>query len=362
MDSFLLKIASTIVLAAIFSGMVIIKSLHGQMLNINEHGYFEHPGVNFLLFSNPPGGMFSDAKTSGLEIIHHGERTVTNGDVRLHNTPEQWDDLAEFIDREIDEENNKIKARLRYSDYGFTYTVKATAHDGGIILSVHLDSPLPEALEGRAGFNLEFLPAAYFGKAYLIDGISGIFPRHPTGLMEMRDNGKTEPRPIATGQKLVLAPEDPERRITITTSTPTSTSTSTPTSTSTVTSTAPTTTSADNSGRLMLFDGRNKAQNGWFVVRTLIPAGRTGNVIEWFIEANVIPEWTRKPVITYSQAGYHPEQQKRAVIELDQNDTPLYGARLLKVSESGEMTESYAADVTNWGRYLRYHYVIFDFS
>ena len=28
---------------------------------------------------------------------------------------------------------------------------------------------------------------------------------------------------------------------------------------------------------LMLFDGRNLAQNGWFVVRSLLPSGKTGN-------------------------------------------------------------------------------------
>ena len=30
---------------------------------------------------------------------------------------------------------------------------------------------------------------------------------------------------------------------------------------------------------LMLFDGRILAQNGWFVVRSLLPAGKTGKVL-----------------------------------------------------------------------------------
>jgi hypothetical protein len=30
---------------------------------------------------------------------------------------------------------------------------------------------------------------------------------------------------------------------------------------------------------LMLFDGRNRAQNGWFVLRSLIPAGKTTGAI-----------------------------------------------------------------------------------
>ena len=73
----------------------------------------------------------------------------------------------------------------------------------------------------------------------------------------------------------------------------------------------------------MLFDGRNLAQNGWFVVRSLIPSGKTGNVLQWYVKPNAIPDWKRSPVIAFNQAGYHPAQEKVAVIELDKNDTPL---------------------------------------
>ena len=84
----------------------------------------------------------------------------------------------------------------------------------------------------------------------------------------------------------------------------------------------------------MLFDGRNQAQNGWFVVRSLIPAGTSGEVLQWHLAANTIPGWIRKPVIGHSQVGYHPEQKKVAVIELDRNDKPSTKAFLLKVNRS----------------------------
>ncbi len=56
-------------------------------LALNDKDYFEKPGLNVLVFSNWYDGLFSDSKTSGVELIHHGERTVTNGDVRLNATP-----------------------------------------------------------------------------------------------------------------------------------------------------------------------------------------------------------------------------------------------------------------------------------
>ena len=60
-------------------------------LILNDKGYFERPGVNVLVFSNAFTGGFNDEKNSGIEIIHHGVRTVQGGAVRLCKTPEQWD-------------------------------------------------------------------------------------------------------------------------------------------------------------------------------------------------------------------------------------------------------------------------------
>ena len=70
----------------------------------------------------------------------------------------------------------------------------------------------------------------------------------------------------------------------------------------------------------MLFDGRMLAQNGWFVVRSLLPAGKTGKVLTWTVTPNTIKDWVREPNIGFSQVGYIPSQQKVAVIELDKKD------------------------------------------
>jgi hypothetical protein len=303
-------------------------------LTLNALDYFEKRGLNVLVFSNWYNSNFSDSKISGVEIIHHEVRTATNGDVRLHSTPEQWDPIPEFVRREVNRDANRIEAYSRYADYDFDFMIRAEARDGGILLSVHLEKPLPDALEGRAGFNLEFLPAAYFGKAYLMDNQSGIFPRYPSGPTSVDEMGQVEPQAIAAGKTLVLAPEDPARHVTITA----------------------------NGGELLLFDGRNKAQNGWYVVRSLIPAGKSGQVIEWHLTAHTIPHWIRPPVIAHSQVGYHPRQNKIAVIELDKNDNPESAARLLKVTEEGQLEEKHKGKIEAWGQYLRYNYFKFDFT
>ncbi|HEY1116018.1 MAG TPA: glycoside hydrolase family 9 protein, partial [Chitinophagaceae bacterium] len=302
-------------------------------LSLNKSGYFETRGWNLLNFSNRYG-LFGDEKASGVEIIHHGVRTATNGDVRLDATPEQWDSIPQVIRRNVNREANSIETFLKYGAFDFTYSIKTIATPNGMSITVNLDKPLPKALEGRAGFNLEFLPSAYFHKTYLMDGKSGVFPLYPSGPMSLNRWGQTEPQPLAAGTSLVLAPEDAERRITL----------------------------RSNAGSMALYDGRNKAQNGWYVVRTLIPANQSGAVISWTVSANTIPGWTREPMIAYSQVGYHPTQRKVAVVELDPNDTPPAAARLLKVSADGRLTEKYRSATKPWGPYLRYRYTTFDFT
>ncbi len=324
-----------------------------QKLYINELEYFECPGFNIFVFSNQFNGLFFDEKIAGIELIHHGVRTATGGAVRLSPTPEQWDQIPVVVGRKVDRERNIIEVDLKYELFNFIAKVVVTAKDGGAIINVFLDKPLLKELEGQAGFNLEFLPSAYFEKAYIADEKPGIFPIYPSSNMIVKplkdkipqfggyttfdDRGRNEfvePLPFASGNTIVLAPEDTERRIKIQ--------------------------SLDN--KIMLYDGRNLAQNGWFVVRSLIPANKSGKVIEWKLTANTIQNWKRTPVIGFSQVGYHPTQEKKAVIELDKNDTPLKYATLYQVTSDGKLIEKLKAKVNVWGKFLRYNYAIFDFT
>ncbi len=167
---------------------------HCQKLHVNDLGYFETTGLNVLVFSNQYDGFFFDEKTSGIEIIHHGVRTATGGAVRLQPTPEQRDQIPVTTDRKVNKNSNSIEVTLRYGDYDFDSRVTVTAKDEGVVIRVSLDKPLPEKLVGNAGFNLEFLPSAYFEKTYLIDGRPFEFPLYPSGKTEVRPNSEKIPQ------------------------------------------------------------------------------------------------------------------------------------------------------------------------
>ena len=324
-----------------------------QNLKLNDLGYFETHGVNVLVYSNLFTGGFNDEKDSGIELIHHGVRTSTGGAVRLSNTPEQWDLVPSVSNRTVDSAANSISINLRYDDYDFDSRIVATAKGKSVEISVYLDKPVPKFLEGKAGFNLEFLPSQYWGKTYLMDGRPNLFPRSAVSNTVARDNSEKvrqfngystsddrgtgkfiDPLPLETGRTILLAPDTPERMVKI----------------------------ASQDADLMLFDGRMLAQNGWFVVRSLLPAGKTGKVLTWTVEPNAVDGWIRKPNIGFSQAGYIPSQKKVAVIELDKKDTPLSKASVHKVNEDGKTIEAFSGAVVPWGNYYKYNYVKFDFS
>jgi endoglucanase len=329
------------------------KATAEKPLTVNDKQYFTKRGLDVLVFTNEYNGMFFDEKTAGVELIHHGVRTATGGAVRLGPTPEQWDQIPKVAERKVDAKTSTIEVTLRYEAFQFDSRLVVTPEGAGFRVAVFVDKPVPAELEGRAGFNLEFRPSQYWEHTYLIDGRPGVFPRYPNGPVASLPPEKrirqfeghstfdlhghpdyVEALPIATGKTLLMAPEDPERFVTI----------------------------RSVAGELQLLDGRNLAQNGWYVVRSLLAAKTTGKVAEWVVEPHTIPGWVRTPVIGFSQVGYHPSQPKRAVIELDANDQPLPTVSLVETRTDGTQVEKARVPARLWGQYLRYKYVVADFS
>ena len=321
-------------------------------LQLNDLGYFERQGVNVLVFSNPFNGGFNDEKDSGIEIVHHGVRTVQGGAVRLNVTPEQWDLVPTMTSRTVDTLAQRIEVGMRYDWYDFDSRVVVEPKGKAVEISVYLDKPVPDALAGEAGFNLEFLPSQYWNKAYLVDGKPNRFPRYAVSDTKARPNEEkvrqfkgyrtyddrgtgefVEALPLNVGHEFLLAPDDPQRMIKIT-----------------------------SENELGLYDGRMLAQNGWFVLRSVLPAGQTGKVISWTVEPNAVPGWIREPNVGFSQMGYVPDQPKVAVIELDKKDKVKAKASLWKVEADGSAKKAFDGPVKLWGDFYKYQYAKFDFS
>lgn len=228
-----------------------------------------------------------------------------------------------------------------------------TGKGDAVEIAVYLDKPVPKALEGEAGFNLEFLPSQYWAKIFLMDGRPNRFPRYAVSETVTRPNSQkprqykgfktyddrgtdrfVDPQPLDSGRMILMASDDPERMVRV----------------------------ESQMGDLKLYDGRMLAQNGWFVLRSLLPAGKTGKVVSWIVEPHAIPGWVRQPNIGFSQVGYLPEQPKVAVIELDKIDPVKPTASIVRIMPDGSQKQVYSGAVTTWGRYFKYNYAKFDFS
>ena len=322
-------------------------------MKVTDKNYLDTQGFSVFLYDNTYHPVFVDQKNSAMEMILHGQRIATNGDVRLIPTPEQWDLVATLKGRHADKENNRLTADLAFPAFDLSYTVEVAAEAGGVKVSINLDKPLPEKLAGRVGFNLEFLPSIYMGKTYLVDGTkAGLFPRTPNDLMVKvlplgdepkkayyledwdKAKGYTEPLPFAQGKSITLGVDDALARINV----------------------------KSDTADLMLFDGRNRAQNGWFVLRSLIPSGKTAGAIVWHIRPDVIPNWTRPPMIAHSQVGYAPGFQKVAVLELDPKFNAPKTAKVLRLMEDGSYKQVFDGPITPATPWLRYVYSKFDFT
>jgi hypothetical protein len=249
-----------------------------------------------------------------------------------------------------------------YPDFMFNYRVNVRGEGSTVIVTVDLDRPVPEKFLGKVGFNLELFPGTLFGKPWIMDGQTGIFPLQPNGPTrqepsnhahrgDFNPSGKASvellsgtgyspviaddivSEPYAVGKRFTVRPDDPYNRFTI----------------------------ESRGAELKLYDGRMNHNNGWFVLRSEVPAGRTDGAIEWVITPNMVEEWRYQPVIQTSQVGYHPDQPKVAVIELDNRETERLQPVLYKITEDGRK-EVVSDQGTEWGKFLRYNYLKFDFS
>jgi len=296
---------------------------------INENEYFETQGCSVLVYHSR-----SVYHQGGLEIIHHGERVAGSGDVHLELANGRRPGRRDVGERQVDREAGEIAIPVRYASPEIGYTVRVRVEGASLRLRIDLDRPLNAQEVTEASFGLELYPAAYFGKTYHLGEESGMFPREVNRKMIQGPDGGLRPAPMATGSKLVIAPEDPARWLEI----------------------------EQVGGEMSLVDNRNRWYQGWFEVRGRVAADRAESALEWVITPHVVRGWRREPVICISQVGYHPDQPKRAVIELDPSSGEEASGHLLRIRPSKGLERVYSGPAPEWGRFLRYRYRVFDFS
>ncbi|MCL1844756.1 MAG: glycoside hydrolase family 9 protein [Defluviitaleaceae bacterium] len=336
-------------------------------------GYFQNFGVDAMAFDD----VYPEGHQAGVSLIMHGRRIATNGDLRFEPTPGQWQPVPKQLGREVNFDKNEITARLafpdeskhkkgfnplNYPDLAFEYSVTVRGEGEKIIVTVDLDTSIPP--EFGVCFNLELFPGELMGKPWIMDDTSGIFPHQPNGpVLRRRSNYPSQAEytpdiaddliaePYATGKSLTVRPGDQYF---------------------THSNDPPLCFRIETRGEIKLFDGRLNHNNGWFVVSEEIPPGATTGAVEWVITPLVHQNWLHGPIVQISQVGYHPAQPKIAIIELDERferteerdaqDEPRPDAILYEIMPDGLLKKVFACVAKEWGSFLRYKHLTFDFS
>ena len=315
-------------------------------MHLNRDEYLENQGVNVMLAHD----FYPEGHQGGVGVIQNGNRVATNGDIRLEPTPGQWAAIPKVSKRVIDSNTQEISVRMEYPDSSinrkgfnpiiypdlhFKYRIRIKPEGESFRIIVDLDSPLPDEWIGKVGFNFELYPGILFGKSYYMDQESGVFPRQSNDQIRKDEEGNFQTEPMARGHALTIAPESDMQRMTIVN---------------------------ENGNELLLLDGRSLHNNGWFVVRSLIEKGATRGAVSWLVTPHAVKGWKSSPVVQVSQVGYHPLQQKIAVIEPDKHDSDRHEVSLVRIDARGEYKTVLQARASDWGNFLRYHYLQFDFS
>jgi hypothetical protein len=328
------------------TGQQLARGGTGGGLRLNALEYLEMPGLNVMLAHD----YYPEGHQGGVGIIQNGLRVATNGDVRLDRTPGQWQPVPKVGTRVVDRATQEISVHaefpdesrnrkgfnpIDYPDLRLSYTVRVRPEGAAFRIIVDLDAPLPAEWAGRASFNLELFPGILFGRTFATDTRAGIFPLQPEGSGTIGANGEYRVDPLATGRRLVIAPELDRQRMTI---------------------------EDLAGGGLELVDGRAQHTNGWFVVRSPIAGGAMKGAADWRVTPHAIPGWISPPVVQVSQVGYHPAQQKWAIVELDRADARRPPIEVSRVSGTGALEPVLQQPGEAWGRFLRFDYLRLDFS
>lgn len=285
---------------------------------LNAKEYFAGPGFAFLLFHNQYlGGM-----QGGLQMILNGERILESGDLYLVPRKGAQAPGLHALRRVVDRKAGEAKVFGEIEGWDTGYRLVCRTDGRQIFIRLQLDGSLDPQRVREAGLQIYIYPKSYFSQACTSDAGSCIFPRQYG----------TRTVLLGGAHQLHIAPSHPLLAFTVS--------------------------RAD--GILNLLDNRQRSPQPWFSFEAPLSAQST--TLEIAIEPRIQPQWRRPPVVAVSQVGYHPNQTKRAVLELDPRDEVRGDVRLYLVTTEGRTQLVKTMTPKPWGKFLDCQYAVADFS
>jgi len=310
--------------------------------SIHPEGYLHGRGISVLTYHND----YYVGKQGGIEIIQNDRRIMTNGMVSIRHMGEKPKTYEpEFFAEPIpettpvypkpDPENTRINIPFQDIQTGLKYEIHVQGHDSVFTIQVDFnDTPLKENIQ-EISFEIELFPGFYRGKSFLFDTKPGTFPLNFHHAVEQTEDDFLLDA-MGRGRRLIIAPETPEICMEIT---------------------------AQN-GVMELIDTRSATNHNWYTLKAVLDIDKLAEEkFSLTFRPNVEKDYVKDPVIGYSQIGYHPDQQKKIIIEADPNYVNEKEVLLYTFNDDeGKFRLLRAEKPEFWGQYNRYHIYTFDFS
>ncbi len=287
-------------------------------ITLNQQEYFEAPGFSFHPYHND----YRAGSMSGLQMVQNGERLLDSGDLYLEGKPGTPAPSWSATGRKVDPAAGTVTVTGQVEGMG-EYRLNVRTDGRKIFVTLVLPPALDWQRLQEAGLRFAFFPGAYYGKSFLGESGSGIFPRQYTGQGQL----------LSGSRRISVAPEDPAAAVSF---------------------------YRDN-GMIRLQDNRRSSPQPWFSLQAPAESSRQTEV-HLEITPRLQADYKRPPVLGVSQVGYHPNQPKRAILELDPQEPAGGEMRICRLGLDGEKKPVASGPVKPWGNFLRRPYAVFDFS
>ena len=292
---------------------------------LNPDGYFEGPGLDFLVYHN----TYLGGRQGGLQMLLHGTRVLDAGTIFYRTTDGKHDGYysdgkKRVGEREIDIDRGVVSLACEFPAVELKHDLVVGTDGQSIAITARLDKPVDWETIAECAIKIEIFPETYFGNTYSGGGISDCFRERHMGRKVL----------IPAADKIVVAPEEPLRTMTF----------------------------GAKNAVLSLHDERRDLRVSGYMVFASLPWGSKETEFSLIVTPKLEPSWRRTPVIQASQVGYHPGQKKVAVLELDSRVTDVENMDLLRLDDAGAMQAVKTGKPTSWGPLFDYNYYTFDFT
>ncbi|MFV2065846.1 MAG: glycoside hydrolase family 9 protein [Pirellulales bacterium] len=294
-------------------------------ITLHADGYFTGPGLRFLVYHN----TYVGGRQGGLQMLLHGTRVLDAGTLFVRTRAGKQYGYYGNSEKQIGSRRVDVDGRVaslpgKFVALGMKYELAVTTDGESIAIRVQLDKPVDWSTVSDCVLKIEIFPEAYFNTTYHGGGLSDSFQERHMGRRLL----------IPSAEKIVVAPEVPHRTLTF----------------------------CAHNARLSLRDERRDLRVSGYMVWASLPPGSEQKTFSLTITPKLDTTWRRDPVIQVSQLGFHPDQRKRAVLEIDSRVTEVGEISLSRIDESGTGEVIKRGMPVRWGPLFDYQYYLFDFS